>query len=70
MIFFVQSQREIVLKLTNQRTTKEDQEKPIISEKKVYIIDQADLDKRGTELFTKNIRRTARICDNYIGWNK
>ncbi len=42
-------------------------EKPIISDKKVYIINDADkMTRRSTELFTKNLRRATRVCCYYI----
>ena len=42
-------------------------EKPIISPKKVYIINDAELmTKRSTKLLIKNIGRTTRVCYNYF----
>lgn len=39
--------------------------KPIISERKVYIIKNSDkMTDRSPELFIKNFRRTATICNN------
>lgn len=39
--------------------------KPIVSDKKVYIIKNSDkMTVRSTELSIKNTRRTARICSN------
>ncbi len=47
------------------------QEKPIISNSKVYIINDADkMTRRSTKLFIKNTRRTSSICYNYINRNK
>ena len=47
------------------------QEKPIISNSKVYIINDADkMTRRSTKLFIKNARRTSSICYNYINRNK
>ena len=47
------------------------QEKPIISNNKVYIINNADkMTRRSSKLFTKNIRRTSTICYNYINRSK
>ena len=40
-------------------------EKPIISNRKVYIINDSDkMTRRSSKLFIKNFRRTTRICDN------
>ena len=40
-------------------------EKPIISSRKVYIINDSDkMTRRSSKLFIKNFRRTTRICDN------
>lgn len=42
-------------------------EKPIISNRKVYIINDADkMTRRGSKLFTKNFRGTTRICYYYF----
>lgn len=42
-------------------------EKPIISNRKVYIINDSDkMTRRSTKLSFKNIRRTTRICYNYF----
>lgn len=42
-------------------------EKPIISNRKVYIINNSDkMTRRSPELFIKNFRGTTRICDNYF----
>ena len=42
-------------------------EKPIISNKKVYIINDADkMTRRSSKLFVKNFRRTTRICYNHF----
>ena len=40
-------------------------EKPILSNKKVYLINDADT-MTTEELFIKNIRRTTRICNYYL----
>ena len=46
-------------------------EKPIISNKKVYIINDSDkMTRRSSKLFIKNIRRTTRICYNNINRSK
>ena len=57
------------IKIEQIRKLQEDiMKKPIISDKKVYIIKYADkMTVRSTELFIKNIRRTTRICyHNFI----
>lgn len=42
-------------------------EKPIISNRKVYIINDSDkMTRRSTKLFIKNIRRATRICYNHF----
>ncbi len=42
-------------------------EKPIISNRKVYIIDNSDkMTRRSSKLFVKNFRGTTRICYNYF----
>lgn len=42
-------------------------EKPIISNRKVYIINDSDkMTRRSTKLFIKNFRRTTRVCYNYF----
>lgn len=42
-------------------------EKPIISNRKVYIINDSDkMTRRSSKLSIKNFRRTTRICYNYL----
>ena len=42
-------------------------EKPIISNRKVYIIDNSDkMTRRSSKLFVKNFSGTTRICYNYF----
>mgnify|MGYP004689114757 CR=1 FL=1 len=46
-------------------------EKPIISNRKVYIINDSDkMTRWGSKLFIKNIRGATRICNNNIGGNE
>ena len=61
-----------VIKIEQIRKLQEEiSQKPIISNKKVYIIVDSDsMTKEARKLLTKNLRRTTRICNYNFNYRK